>query len=104
MRVIKMVHALIHKCVFIFHKKEQVFQDLSQMILNVFRFESVQSDQASMYQTTERKLLLNSLELMRNRESEASSEYQEDLRCSDIIFVVLNYVFNRTEPLVNSFR
>lgn len=65
MRVIKMVHALIHKCVFIFYQKEQVFHDLSQMILNVFRFEGVQSDQASIYQTTEHQMLLTNLEKMR---------------------------------------
>jgi len=65
MRVIKMVHALIHKCVFIFYQKEQVFQDLSQMIFNVFRFEGVQSDQASMYRNTENQLLLTNLEKMR---------------------------------------
>ena len=38
MRVIKVIHAMIHKRIFIFYEKPQIFTNLSKMIVSVFKF------------------------------------------------------------------
>jgi len=39
MRVVKVVHAMIHKTIFIFFEKPSVYTNLSRMIVSVFKFD-----------------------------------------------------------------
>lgn len=39
LRVTKVVHAFLHKKLFIFYQKPQQFQDITQMLIANFRFE-----------------------------------------------------------------
>lgn len=39
LRVFKVIHAVVHKRVFVFYQKPEMFRDVAGMITKVFRFE-----------------------------------------------------------------
>ena len=38
LRVVKVIHAVIHRRVFIFYQKPQIFEDLSNVLITAFDF------------------------------------------------------------------
>jgi hypothetical protein len=71
LRVIKVIHALIHRKIFIFYQKQQMFLDVSDMLINVFGFQPNNVKDAVVRITQESKKVPN------NRQSRVSTVYEE---------------------------
>lgn len=92
LRVVKVIHAFIHKRVFIFYTKPQMFLDLSKMLTEAFGFSK----------------MLNEIQIQKVRQQTIGEvdlfvQNCEALVCTDIIFALLNDAFNKTEPIVYGF-
>ena len=85
LRVVKVVHAFIHRRMFIFYQKPQMFSDLSKMLVDTFNFKQMAMNVTMSADTTQ------------------DQEFLEPLVCSDVLFALLNYVLNQTEPIVYGF-
>jgi hypothetical protein len=71
LRVIKVIHALIHRKIFIFYQKQQMFLDVSDMLINVFGFQPNNVKDTVVRITQESKKVPN------NRQSRVSTVYEE---------------------------
>ncbi len=71
LRVIKVIHALIHRKIFIFYHKQQMFLDVSDMLINVFGFQPKSNKDTLVRITQDAKKVATS------RQSRVSTVYEE---------------------------
>jgi len=73
LRVIKVIHALIHRKIFIFYHKQQMFLDVSDMLINVFKFQPKSNkDKDTLIRTT-----MEAKKVATGRQSRVSTVYEE---------------------------
>jgi hypothetical protein len=112
-----MIHAMVHKRLFVFYSNQSCCDLISSTILNVFSFDH-DSDIDS-FEQSEKKLVLqrsgsitspgmrkNSVLSLNSNIAKVAPVLQkkaftQELTCSDIVFTVLNISLGRIEPLID---
>jgi hypothetical protein len=91
-----MIHAMVHKRLFVFYSNQSCCDLISSTILNVFSF-----DHDSDIDSFENSVLSLNSNIAKVVPVLQKKAFTQELTCSDIVFTVLNISLGRIEPLID---